>query len=127
MFPKMGNLLHSSIGELEFAGRIAEALNAELGPSHRAIKTVMRWTDASERTVKHWLSATHAPHAANLVALAQHSDSVFEAFFTAAHREDLRIGIEVHATRTRLRHAVQLLDEVLQTEGEGRARRNADP
>ena len=36
---------------------IAAALVADLGQTHRAIKTAMRWTGASERTVKYWMSA----------------------------------------------------------------------
>lgn len=31
------------------------ALQKELGQSHRAIKTVMGWTGASERSVKNWI------------------------------------------------------------------------
>jgi hypothetical protein len=36
-------------------------LQKEHGDSHRAIKQLMRQTDASERTVKHWMSSQHAP------------------------------------------------------------------
>ncbi|MFD2577486.1 hypothetical protein ACFSTD_00225 [Novosphingobium colocasiae] len=33
----------------------------EHGDSHRAVKLLMRQTDASERTIKHWLAAQHGP------------------------------------------------------------------
>jgi len=43
------------------AQTIADLLRKEHGDTHRAIKQLMRQTNASERTVKHWLSAQHAP------------------------------------------------------------------
>lgn len=110
MFPKTGNNLHAAGGALDLASMIAGALTAELGSSHRAVKTAMRWTGASERTVKHWLAATHAPQGTHLVALARHSDHVLAAFLTAAHREEFRIGVELQALRTKLVELVSLLE-----------------
>ncbi len=40
---------------------ITEALRAELGDTHRAVKTVTRWTGANERTVKNWLTGHARP------------------------------------------------------------------
>lgn len=110
MFPKIGNKLHSPFGELDWAAAIAQALRAELGASHRAVKTAMHWTGASERTVKHWLAATHAPQGIHLVALARHSDEVLATFLTAAGRNELRIGMELEAIRARLLEAYRLLE-----------------
>lgn len=110
MFPKTGNKLHSALGELDLASAIAEALNAELGASHRAVKTAMNWTGASERTVKHWLAATYAPQAIHLVALARHSDNVLRVFLTAADRKDFRIGMELEAIRTHLLETARLIE-----------------
>ena len=42
-----------------YAKTVADLLRKEHGDSHRAIKQLMRQTDASERTIKHWLSAQH--------------------------------------------------------------------
>jgi membrane protein required for beta-lactamase induction len=72
-----------------FSITIARALRDELGDSHRAIKTVMAWTGASERTAKNWLGATYSPRGDHLVRLARHSDAVLEVFLTAAGRDSV--------------------------------------
>ncbi len=65
MLPKTGRRRPQWTGVLNgreiYARTIAELLRKEHGDSHRAIKQLMRQTDASERTVKHWLSAQHGP------------------------------------------------------------------
>ena len=71
-----------------YAGLIAEALRAELGESHRALKTIMRWTGASERTAKNWYTGTIGPSGANLIELVRHSDEVYEAFCEQAGRQE---------------------------------------
>jgi hypothetical protein len=65
---------------------IADALRRELGPTHQAIKTVMRWTGASERTAKYWLSGERGPSGEHLIRLAQHSDAVLITILTKAER-----------------------------------------
>jgi len=110
MFPKTGNKLHRPAGELDFARLMAEALTADLGSTHRAVKTAMRWTGASERTVKHWLAGTHAPRGSHLVELVRHSDRVLAEFLRAADRGDLVIAIELSALRSKLLEVMDLLD-----------------
>jgi hypothetical protein len=65
MLPKKGRKLPMWEGALAgrqaYAEIIAELLRKEHGDSHRAVKQLMRQTDASERTVKHWLAAQHGP------------------------------------------------------------------
>jgi hypothetical protein len=65
MLPKTGRKLPLWTGVLggreTYARTIAELLRKEHGDSRRAIKQLMRQTDASERTVKHWLSGQHGP------------------------------------------------------------------
>lgn len=91
MFPKKGKVFPSRIRGLrhkfDYASAIAAALQQELGNTHQAIKTVMRWTNASERTVKNWFAGTSGPSGKHLLALVRHSDSVFEAFLILAGRE----------------------------------------
>ena len=55
-------------------------LRKEHGDSRRAIKRVMRQTDASERTVKHWLSGQHGPDTVYFLRLVV-SSPVIRAFF----------------------------------------------
>ena len=53
MFPKAGKKLpHRARSGDAYADAIAEALRTELGATHRATKTLMRWTGASERTAE---------------------------------------------------------------------------
>lgn len=65
MLPKKGRKLPAWAGVLSdretYAQTMAELLRKEHGDSHRAIKQLMRQTDASERTVKHWLAGQHGP------------------------------------------------------------------
>ena len=51
MFPKTGNKFPAE-PERGYATAIGGALQSELGDGHRAAKTVMRWTSASERSAK---------------------------------------------------------------------------
>jgi hypothetical protein len=46
----------------------------------------MRWTGASERTAKYWLSGERGPSGEHLILLAQHSDAVLETILTMAMR-----------------------------------------
>ena len=65
------------------------ALRDELGDSHRAIKTVMRWTGASERTVKNWISGASGPSGKHLIEIVRNSESVFATVMLLAGREQV--------------------------------------
>ena len=114
MFSKKGKDLHRvprqsrGAGELEQA--IAAALKAELGSTHQAIKTVMRWTGASERTVKHWFAGTYAPSVPHLVSLARNSDAVLTYFLSAADRRSLSVGIQLITLRMKLIELITAID-----------------
>ena len=84
--PKMGTTVHLAADQTRYRKAVAAALRAELGLTHQAIKTAMRWTGASERTVKYWLSAERGPSGEHLILLAQHSDAVMLTILTMAER-----------------------------------------
>ena len=84
--PKMGTDVHLDADQAAYREAIAEALRRELGPTHQAIKTVMRWTGASELTAKYWLSGERGPSGEHLIRLAQHSDAVLITTLTMAGR-----------------------------------------
>ncbi len=84
--PKMGTDVHLDADQAAYREAIAEALRRELGPTHQAIKTVMRWTGAGERTAKYWLSGERGPSGEHLIRLAQHSDAVLITTLTMAGR-----------------------------------------
>ena len=114
MFPKEGKKLprgaRGSGDDGEFAHLIAAALKSELGTTHQAVKTAMRWTGASERTVKHWFAGTHAPSGPHLASLARHSDSVLMCFLRAADRPALSVGTHWISVRTMLVELVETID-----------------
>ena len=123
MFPKKGNKLHRKLrkqGEKkEFETAVAAALQSELGSSHRAVKTVMAWTDASERTAKHWLSGTHGPSGRHLIALAQHSNAVMAYFVAATGRDLMLVGVHLPVLRSKLVETVALIDSLSSLSGQG--------
>ena len=83
---KMGTVLHLDGIPGDYRAAIALALHSELGSTHRAIKTAMRWTGASERTVKYWFAGERGPSGEHLVSLAHHSDAVLIALLVLADR-----------------------------------------
>lgn len=54
--PKKGTTVQIKAAQTRYREAVAAALRTELGQTHQAIKTAMRWTGASERAVKYWLS-----------------------------------------------------------------------
>jgi hypothetical protein len=93
MFPKKGNYFPNGIGGgkggVAYPAAIAAALRAELGNSHQAVKTVMRWTGANDRTVKNWFAGRRGPRGEHLLALMRHSNAVLEVVLQLAGREQL--------------------------------------
>lgn len=96
--------------ERQFRRLISVALQNELGGSRRATKTVMRWTGASERSVKNWLAASHGPSGEHLVRLARHSDEVFELFLLMAERKPILTTTSLVQLRASLAQTVERLD-----------------
>ncbi|MCW3481038.1 hypothetical protein OL229_15940 [Neisseriaceae bacterium JH1-16] len=89
MLPKTGKVLPNGPtegSEVDYANQISAALQKELGRSHRATKTVMRWTGASERTVKNWITGERGPSGDYLVALIRNSDEVMQCILHMADR-----------------------------------------
>lgn len=112
--PKTGKKLHrGGLGDgvaLDFGASIAQALEAELGSNHQTIKAVMRWTGASERTVKYWFAGTHGPGGEHLVALSRHSDEVFRAFLLLVGRGPVILTAKLAELRLKLLDVVEHID-----------------
>jgi len=117
MLPKTGRKLH--LDELAFAAIMSEALVEGLGSTHQAVKIAMRWTGASERSVKHWLAGTHAPRGVHLLSLMRNSDAVLRRLLIASGRSDALIALEVSLLRCRLVETLAFLDKLFPPEPEG--------
>lgn len=115
MFPKTGNVFPGGndreSSSTNYAAMIATALRTELGDSHRATKTVMRWTGASERTVKHWLAGLHGPGGPYLIVLMRQSQAVFESVLTAADRRDAFVAARMLAAHGSMVEAMRLFNQ----------------
>src|SRR6201995_4320671 len=102
MFPKTGKKF-PGVGGLPpttYAALIAEILRAELGNSHQAHKTLMRWTGANERTAKNGLSGSNGPSGEHLLRLMRNSDRVFEFVLKLSHRSAMPSNQRLAEVRT---------------------------
>jgi hypothetical protein len=84
---------------------------------HQAIKTLMRWTGANERTTKNWLSRANGPSGEHLLEIMRHSDLVFECVLelvdrkvTLSHRKLEEVHDALQATAQRLSEMIQSKD-----------------
>lgn len=111
MFTKTGN---SFLEPDQYAARIAYALRTELGTTHQATKTLMRWTNANERTVKNWMSGSNGPRGEHLVALVKHSDLALMTFLCMADRPHAVTAAELPLLRQKLQAAIDGIDALLQ-------------
>jgi hypothetical protein len=111
MLPKTGMRLRQTGEDVAFATMVSDALTHELGKTHQAVKIAMRWTGASERSVKHWLAGTHAPRGRHLVALLRHSDEVLRRILIASDRLETVIAVETSALRPKLQELLAFIDQ----------------
>ncbi len=114
--PKKGTDVHPAGGasgaDASYSRAVAAALRQELGETHRAVKAAMRWTGASERTVKYWFSGSRGPSGKHLIALARHSDAVLRLILQRAGRQDYAAALSLMNAQEALKdvqEAVHLL------------------
>ena len=89
---------------------IASALRRELGGSRRAIKTLERWTGATPRTAKNWLSGSTGPSGEHLMLLLRYSDEVFRTVLAEVNRERPAATERMAGARLLLADAISLLN-----------------
>lgn len=85
------------------------ALRAELGPTHQAVKVLMRWTQASEKTAKNWMAGKTGPRGEHLAALISHSDLMMNAYLAMAGRRPVTVLLALPLLRD---HLLDLADEI---------------
>ncbi len=120
MFPKKGKVFPEASSRsrprLDYATVVATALRSQLGATHQAVKTVVRWTDVDERTIKNWFAGTNGPNGSHLIALFRHSDEVLEACLLLAGRERVSAHIKFAAAHQKLRELLAIMDS---SDGDG--------
>jgi len=117
MLPKEGKFLRTprregSSGHDDYAAAVSTALREELGETHRAVKTVMGWTGASERTVKNWFAGSCGPSGAHLMPILRKSDAVFAAVMLLAGRRQALAAKRVVDARDTLIAMLELIVEL---------------
>ena len=116
MLHKKGSSFHRDgkgrISASEYRNAISTALSQELGGAGRAAKDTARWTGASERTAKNWISATYAPTGENLIELMRHSDTVLDVVLVLAGRDGDRMARRVSLARNELAEILRGLDAI---------------
>jgi hypothetical protein len=124
MFPKSGRKLpDGALGsEADYITRIRQALRSELGGTRAATKTIMRWTGASDRTARNWMSGNFGPSGYHLVCLARESDAVLALVLAMCGRAELALSADIHAVEVALAKAAGAL-EVLKRQRAGGASR----
>ncbi len=111
MVPIKGTIVHGGDAKLRngYVTTISEALRRDLGSSAPAIKTIMRWTGASNRAAKYWLAGERGPGGWHLIQLAKNSDAVLHAILTMADRDIFEISIELNAAQASLARAAAII------------------
>jgi len=110
MLPKTGSFF---LSHEQYAEGIARALRTELGATHQAVKTLMKWTNANERTAKNWLAGVSGPRGEHLAALIQHSDLALDTFLHMAQRRQAVVAATLPTLRDKLLMAVATIDACL--------------
>ncbi len=96
MFPKTGNRRPKPFempSEASLAEALGKALQAELGGSRQATKTIMGWANVSDRTARNWLNGERCLTASSLIALAANSPSVLKLVLKLAGHD--RAGLDI--------------------------------
>jgi hypothetical protein len=116
MLPKKGIVFPNSKNLGPYALAVAYALKSQLGTTHRAVKTIMQWTGAGERTVKNWLAGVSGPNGQHLVDLVRNSDEVLDVLLLLAGRQQVAAAKKLVDVRNKLAETIQQVDELM---GEG--------
>jgi hypothetical protein len=95
-----------------FSDVIAAALHRQYGDTQGAIKSVMRLTGATERSVKNWFQAKNGPNGEFLIRLCRHSDQVLETVLLRSGRDRQLKFKKIGEMQVVLRQMLTLLSEL---------------
>ena len=90
------------------------------GSTHQAVKIIMRWTGAGERTVKNWLAGISGPSGQHLVDLIRHSDDVLAVLLILAGRQQVVVAQRFVDMRNKLVETVEQIDALMGAENRTR-------
>jgi hypothetical protein len=113
MLPKKGIVFPNAENLGPYPKAIAYALKCELGPTHQAVKIIMRWTGAGERTVKNWLAGISGPSGQHLVDLIRNSDDVLAVLLILAGRRQVLAAQRLVDVRNKLAETIRQVDAMM--------------
>jgi hypothetical protein len=113
MLPKKGIVFPNGESLGPYPVAVAYALRNQLGATHQAVKIIMRWTGAGERTVKSWLAGISGPSGQHLVDLIRHSDCVLEAVLLLAGRQEIAVAKNLVDLRHKFAETLQQIDKLM--------------
>lgn len=116
MLRKKGRVLPNGENLGPYPKAIAFALKCELGPTHQAVKIIMKWTGAGERTAKNWLAGSSGPSGQHLVELIRNSDNVLEVLLTMAGRRQISAVQHLGDLRNYLGQTLESIDHLIADE-----------
>ena len=116
MLPKKGIVFPNDQKFGPYPRAMAYALKKELGSTHQAIKIIMRWTGAGERTVKNWLAGASGPNGQHLVGLIRHSDHALQVMLVLAGRHEVIATQKLADVRGKLAETIEVIDALLSGE-----------
>jgi hypothetical protein len=128
MLPKTGSEVpfpRARPSERVYLAEIFQALHAELDGTGGVTKTIMRWTGASDRTARNWMSGAAGPSGYHLICLARESDAILAAMLTLSGRPELALATDVHAVEVALAKAMGSI-EVLKRQHASKSRRHRE-
>ena len=110
MLPKKGIVFPNGENLESYPAAVAFALRNQLGTTHQAVKIVMGWTGAGERTVKNWFAGTSGPAGQHLVDLIRQSDDVLGVLLILAGRQQTIAAQKLVEVRNKLAETVEQID-----------------
>lgn len=115
MIPKTGSRLPNGsawVSERDYVLAVSGALKGELGTTGAATKMVMRWTGASERTARTWMTGAAGPSGPYLMSLARESDAVLASILAMASRPEWRLVADLNAAEVAIAKASEAFEEL---------------
>jgi len=109
MVPISGSKLRGTPTDLSdalLAHMVGAALQADLGGTRQATKTVMRWTHVSDHTARSWLNGHTSPSSLHLLELATQSHTVMEVILQATGHAGLDFAHDLAAVENVLENAL---------------------
>ena len=104
--------IHQYLSHDAYLHAVSNALAGELGAGGGATKTIMRWSNVSDRTARNWLGAEKAPGGHHLLMLARHSPMVWRSVVELSGHHYVAVADDIHAAEVALSRALGIIERL---------------